>query len=144
MVLRYFDHEETEGDLVDAMQSNPEVGTAPGSIALYLRKHQLRVQARSGSSLEHLAASVSRGRPVIVAYQAWAPPRTDYTTCLDHGHYGIVIAADSRRVTLCDPSSKRPRRHFAADEFLSRWRDIDSNHRIYKQWGCVVGPKRER
>ena len=141
MVLRYFGQDASESDLIEELDCDGRNGTSPERLVQYLRRMGFSVRAGI-LSLQDLQLSASRSRPSIVAYQDWARPRVDYATSWDHGHYAIVVGADDRRIMLCDPSSKRPRRYLKPDDFLSRWHDIESDGTIYRQWGLSVGPKR--
>ena len=142
MVLRYHGITESEVSLIEALGSTESDGTSPNAIADYFDSAGYDVHY--ASSLRSLRRMTEIGCPVIVAYQDWAhkPSRTDYATSWDNGHYAVVVAADSDSVTLCDPSSRRHRRRIPSADFVKRWRDITNEGRIYRQWGCAVGPKR--
>lgn len=142
MVLRYYGQDFSEADLIEALGSNERDGTAPPRLAAFFRQAGLVPHAHRNMGIAKLARVVGTlGQPCIVALQAWGRG-ADHSTSWDHGHYSIVIAADDRRVTLVDPSSKRPRRHFNTEDFLSRWRDIDANGKLYIRWGASIGPRK--
>lgn len=146
MVLRYFGEDVSESDLIEALSASDRDGTSPERIMQHLRARGLAVRQRRKADIRWLQLQASARTPVLVACQDWAhkPGRTDYAHSWDNGHYAVVVAASPETVTLCDPSSKRPRRHIPAADFLARWRDISSDGKLYKQWGCVVGPKKGR
>ena len=142
MLLRYHGIVETELAIAEALGTTPREGTNPRTLASYLRAQGFVAHSKSRRNLADIKADINKGRPVIVAYQAHGPRGTDYATCWDQGHYGIVVDVDSKRVTLCDPSSKRSRRHYDISDFVARWRDISAGGVVFLQWGLSVGPKR--
>ena len=142
MILAFYGETVSEAELVEALGANERDGTHPRSIVAHMRLRGLRIRQIGDSGMHGLALEAGRSRPVIVGYQDWSGcRRPDYSTSWDHGHYAIVIGHKDDRIWLCDPSSKRKRRSLAAEDFLSRWRDIDSAGRIYRQWGLSVGPR---
>ena len=142
MLLRYYGVTESEAYLVDALQANERDGTAPEAIRRFLVGRGFRTSRRG--TLADLANAIKRGRPVIVDYQDHGPRGVNYADAWDHGHYAVCVGVSETHVMLCDPSSKRPRRHLKTADFLARWHDIGFGlkPKFYVQWGLSVGPKK--
>lgn len=141
-ILAYYGKRVPERKLIDALRCTPERGTDPASIALYLRKRGLRVQARPRSTMASLGKSAAAGWPTLVVYQDYGCcAAADLSTSLDHGHYSLVVGVDRDFVYLCDPSSKKKTRKIERATFLSRWRDIDASGRVFIRWALTVRPK---
>jgi predicted double-glycine peptidase len=133
IILSLYGIEEAERDLIDEMGASALTGTAPRAI-----ERALGGRGIGFAKVTNFHRLRTAKRPAIVAYQDHGPRGTDYATSWDHGHYAVIIAASRDRVTLSDPSSKRPRRHLNTADFLSRWHDIDAAGTVYRQWGLLI------
>lgn len=140
MVLAYYGKADTEADISEAVSCTADAGTSPGNMARYLRKRGFVARSRSRRNLADIRADLRRGHPVIVAYQAWGGPGVDLSKTLSHGHYAVVVGATLERITLADPSAKKPRIHLDPSDFVNRWCDVDSKQRHYPRWGLTVRP----
>ena len=139
MILAFYGGAECEDDLIDELGASAKAGTSPDAIERAFRKRGF-----SCREIVNLHTLKSARHPVIVDYQDHGPRGTDYAAVWDHGHYAVVVNADRQRITLADPSSKRPRRHLKTADFLARWHDIGFGlkPKFYVQWGLSVGPKK--
>jgi hypothetical protein len=125
-------------------------GTPPEAIVQYLQSLGLSADARTGMTLDDLAAAFAAGSPVIVAIQDWCEPgELDAEAC---GHYVAVVGIWSGFVFVQDPSETSVMTDqggagadgkvaIPAAEFLRRWRDVDGKGNILVAWGCVVKGK---
>lgn len=138
MVLDYFGKPDTEADISDAVGCTPEAGTSPANMARYLRKRGFVARSRSMRNLADIKADIKRGRPSIIAYQAWSGSGVELAASNDHGHYSIITAVTADRVTLCDPSAKTKRIHLDHETFLARWHDRCAKGCHYERWALSV------
>lgn len=144
MVLAAHGIVEPESTIAEAVNCTPEAGTSPANMAKYLRSKGFTAYGRRMLELADIKNGIKRGRLYIVCYQAWAGPGVDYPTTWSHGHYAVVTNVAPHRVTLADPSAKKPRIHIEPYEFLSRWRDLSANGTAYIRWGLAIGPKQPK
>lgn len=119
-------------------------GTEPGEIMRMARKLGLRVTKHEGMTLADLSREVKAGRPVMVAYQAYAdeagpfPHKKPWKDDWNDGHWSLVVGIDERNVYLEDPSMLGKRGFIPRAEFLERWHDTDANDRpVYQHLGLV-------
>lgn len=141
MVLDYYGKEIAEADLVKMLGAGVGPGCPPKAMIRYFKQRKLQAVHANDLGLNGLRMNIARGWPVIVAYQDHPWKRGKFEHYWDNGHYAVVIDATPDRITICDPSSKRPRRHVTAADFLERWRDITSDGTIFLRWGLAIGPK---
>lgn len=143
MVREFWGHDVSEEWLIRKIGATPDDGASPRQLVGYLRQSRHRVKQYHNMILPDIAASIDRGWPVIVAYQDWPhrPSETDLTRTYDNGHYAVVIGLQGCRIWLADPSSDRRRRSLDTEEFIGRWRDIETSGKIIKRWGVCVGPR---
>lgn len=145
-VCKYFGvGSDNENDYIDACNSDPDNGTKPPDLAAAARQMGLSVIARTNVSIKGLEAALRAGIPVVCAIQAWGGGR-EYKR-LESGHYVVAIGIRGNHVYFQDPYVSGSRGKMEKSEFLKRWRDSDSDGRIYRQLGIAMwlpgGPKGE-
>lgn len=140
----------TEEEYIKALGTTEADGTSPENIVRYLTSLGLSCDARTGMTLDDLAAAFAAGAPVIVAIQDWCEPgEEDAEAC---GHYIIFIGSFNGFLFFQDPSETNVltdqggagadgKVAIPAREFVRRWRDVDGKGNILVAWGCVVKGK---
>lgn len=143
MVSAFYNRPQSETDIADEVGCTSDNGVDPEPLVRFFRDRRHRLKTRYGMRFDDVAACLGKGWPIIVAYQdwSWRPRETNYHTCLDNGHYAVLIGIRHERIWLADPSSERPRRSLSIDDFLGRWRDVTAHGRIYHRWALAVGPR---
>lgn len=141
----------TEAEAVLALGSSPRDGTDPEHLIQVLQNAGLETTAISGMTLEDVEWHLGKGRPVIVAYQAWGTPKE--VERLESGHYAIVYGVDTEDVLIMDPARFTPdevqpeyggrslggqKVAVPRAEFVRRWIDADGENKIYRQYGISV------
>jgi predicted double-glycine peptidase len=138
-VLAYFGQEAREDTLAEALGTTPEDGAPPDAIVRVATAHGLAVRAKEGWSLAELADAMRRGRPVLVALQAWPDRgRASFADDWDDGHYVVVVAVERRVVVFEDPSILGGRGVLTHAAFLDRRHDRDGA-RSYVHLGIEFG-----
>jgi predicted double-glycine peptidase len=141
-VLAYYGIEEREDRLARALGATPENGAPPEAIVRVARAHGLRAELREGMTVAELARAVAAGAPVLLAIQAWPERRTrSWRELWDDGHYVIVVAVESDRVVVEDPSLLGSRGVLGRAELEERWHDTDGKRR-YLRLGILFGGRR--
>lgn len=126
-------------------------GTEPEEILKMARQLGLGAEQREHMTLDDLARELRAGRPVMVAYQAYAsegvPDKKPWRDDWSDGHWSIVIGVDDENVYLEDPSMLGKRGFIRREEFLERWHDTNRlNQPVYQHLGLVFSsntPKRD-
>lgn len=129
-VLDYHGVEAGEGELAELLGTSPAAGTSPEAIQRLSRRLGLETEARTGASLDDLAAALARNAPCICAVQR-------NTT----GHWVVVIGIDAGQVHLMDPLDGLCSQ--SAELFTLNWWD-ESGGKRYDRFALAVGaPMRE-
>jgi uncharacterized protein len=129
-VLAYYGIDSREDRLSTQMGATPSDGIPPEAIVRTARAYGLAAELRENMTVEQLATEVRDGRPVIVELQAWAdPPRSDWESDWDDGHYAVVIGIEGNELVFEDPSVLGSRVQLSRPEFEARWHDVDFGQR---------------
>lgn len=129
-VLAYYGISAREDRLSTQMGATPSDGIPPEAIVRTARAYGMTAELRENLTVEQLAMEVRSGRPVIVELQAWAdPPRSDWETDWDDGHYAVVIGIEGNELVFEDPSVLGSRVQLSRPEFEARWHDVDFGQR---------------
>ncbi|MFA6318520.1 MAG: C39 family peptidase, partial [Elusimicrobiota bacterium] len=129
-VLRYYGEEVREDRLSAELGADPEEGTRFWSILEAALRRGIGAEAFLDASLADLKAALDRGSPVIVAFQAWADPPTDYAEDWDDGHYAVAVGYDAKNLYFMDPSTLGNYTYVPAEEFVRRWHDCYDGDRV--------------
>jgi predicted double-glycine peptidase len=89
-ILYYYGEEFREDELVGRLQPTFKEGTKYLEIAKFAQSLNLRVDVRTGMTLDDLQRLISEKKPVILLVQAWSESHVDYTQDWDDGHYVVT------------------------------------------------------
>jgi predicted double-glycine peptidase len=123
-------------DLAARLGSDPDDGTPPAAMLAGAKALGLHAEARQGWTLPQLERSLIRGRPVIVAMQAWGSP--EGYAAEESGHWTVVAGVDRTHVSFADPAANGARVRLPRAEFLRRWRDRDGAGNEYLRYGMAL------
>ena len=143
---------DTETEAVLALGSSPRDGTDPEHLVSVLQGAGLETTALAGMDLDDVQYFLSKGRPIVVAMQAWGTPEEDAR--LESGHYVVLLGIDAESVIVMDPARFSPdeltgygesrggqRVAIPRAEFLRRWIDTDAEGNTYERYGVAArGP----
>ncbi|MBI5209579.1 MAG: C39 family peptidase [Elusimicrobia bacterium] len=129
-ILGYYGEDIREDELARKLGSDPEQGTRYWKIVELAREHGIDAKAALDAPLEDLTAALDAGKPVIVAFQAWAEGAVDYAGAWDDGHYAVAIGHDERNLYFMDPSTLGNYAFIPKAEFLVRWHDQYDQTRV--------------
>jgi len=119
-----------------------DTGAQESEMARVARNYGLKVRMKHNMSLSELKSYVSRGIPVIIGYQAWAPKGTQWSSYLGGGHYSVVIGMDKENVWLMDPSSDLGKRgYIPIKEFKQRWHWEMESGKVGQHFGMALMSK---
>jgi hypothetical protein len=137
-----------EDRLATRLGASAGAGTSHQRISRFFKEENFTVHTHKHMTIAQLRGFVDRGRPVLVALQAWTeaelhPSRTFWENDWEDGHYSVVIGMDSDNVFLMDPSTLGFYTFIPVDEFSARWHDIAGPHsypdgEICNQMGIVA------
>jgi predicted double-glycine peptidase len=137
-----------EDRLATRLGASAGAGTSHQRISRFFKEENFTVHTHKHMTIAQLRGLVDRGRPVLVALQAWTeaelhPSRTFWENDWEDGHYSVVIGMDSDNVFLMDPSTLGFYTFIPVDEFSARWHDIAGPHsypdgEICNQMGIVA------
>lgn len=126
-VLGFYGIDRTEDELVDAMKTNEEDGTAPGNIVRILLGAGLSVYAGK-MTIALLKRILDRHIPVILNIQAWADDPAslpvDYSDRWDDGHYLVATGYEDGNILFSDSSILGNLGYIPENELDNRWHDI--------------------
>ncbi len=129
-----------------------ELGTTEktGNIVRFLLENDLTIHEKENRTTDELAASLDKGRPVLMCIQAWSPAEggsyntknpADTETYLAEGHWVICVGYQKTGKGLSfyfnDPACVG---HCIMDaaELDRRWIDMDGDGRIYNHYGIEI------
>ena len=137
-VLYYFGVDVLEKDLVKALKTTEDEGTAPGYLAGYLVNRNFSVLASDNMTIKDLEFWLDRKSPIILLIQAWSEESDkDYSHALNDGHYVVAIGYDDRNIYFEDPSILGHLGAIPRAELDARWHDSDNN-RLFEHFGIAV------
>jgi predicted double-glycine peptidase len=131
---------DNEFDYIEALESDPQMGTPPDRIITFARQRGLKAKEQHDMTIADLKYNLDRGRPVIVLIQAWGDKK-EYKSLNRHGHYVIVIGYDSRKIYIEDPVLEGIRGCLTNKQFEERWHDRDGDGNYYTKYGISVWRK---
>ncbi|HAH05975.1 MAG TPA: hypothetical protein DCM05_05495 [Elusimicrobia bacterium] len=147
-VLRYWQvFEGNERDLYGPLQTTPNDGTEPQSLAAFARKQGLKAEMKEKMTLEDLRAALKDGVTVIVDIQAWrdeSEADTPWEDLWEDGHYVVLSAMDSKNAYFMDPSVMGTYAFIPLSELPGRWHDYedrDGTLKRYYQLGILIKGK---
>ena len=127
---------EDEKEFMDLLGTTKN-GTTPENIVKTAKGLGLKVQSKTGMTIEELISYIDNGMPVICAMQAYGEPK-EYNKD-SSGHYVVVIGYDKEKIYFEDSSidgSKRGFLHYK--DFLKRWHDKDIHGHDCNQLGIAI------
>jgi predicted double-glycine peptidase len=134
--------DDAESRLDTELGSTPEAGTRVTRIVAGARRYGLEAEARTGLTLDDLAAEAARGAVVIVALQAWSTHTiSDWQSSWEDGHYVDIVGLDAERVYVMDPSVRTGYAYLPREQFLERWHDYDledGEKAVYQRLGIAI------
>ncbi len=132
--LAWYGHEVDEATLADELDTTPQDGTTIANMVKVARAYGVDAEAREHLTIADLESAIARGDVVIVVLQAWknsGPPVGGYTNEWNEGHYVIPVAIDRDAILFEDPSVVGSRVYLTTAEFMDRWHDIDTGHKLH-------------
>lgn len=125
--------DQNEGSLYAELKTTPEQGTDPLRMRALALRHGLKAELKLEQSLADIEAGLSRGETVILDLQAWASVEPDasgkkdfaWESRWEDGHYVVLVATDSERLFVMDPSAYGRHAWLPKAELASRWRDYE-------------------
>ena len=127
-VLAYYGKEYSEPELMKMLHTTPKDGTNPKDIVRVARKLGFDAELRENLTIADIEKPVKKGKPVIVAIQAWregAELNKPWSEVWDSGHYVSIIGSDEKNLYFEDPSLLGSRGFIPRKEFVDRWHDVD-------------------
>lgn len=134
-ILGYYGVDITEKELVKLMNVDPRWGAEPEEMAKVMRDFGLKVQIKSGMSIDDLRMLTNSGVPTIVVLQAWGEA-DDYSNDWDDSHYVVVKSVTDLVVMFEDPATYSESQ-LSIEEFEDRWHGWDED---IVSWGMIVRP----
>lgn len=127
-ILMYYGHDYREDDLAEQLKSDEEEGTRPQRIVDFAKNLGVGVEWREQLTLADVHRYIDEGKPLLVAYQAWAAwdpvqPDYNYEEQWEDGHYSILCGYDEKNLYFMDPSTLGTYTYLPNDTFLKRWHD---------------------
>ncbi|HTZ39690.1 MAG TPA: C39 family peptidase [Syntrophales bacterium] len=146
-VLVYYGEDIGQAELARLLGSDPQKGTSYRAILRFAnrkfpdpRKRDFWMWKRCGMTIDDLRQEIDRGKPAILAFQAWAKPGVNWKKEWNEGHYAVAIGYDENNLIFMDPSVLGHYAFIPVDEFLDRWHDRDpSTGERLIQCGLVIG-----
>jgi len=145
-VMTYYGQWGYQDTYAKELGTSEDQGTHPARMTEFFNKRGLRAELREGLTVAELRRFVDQGVPVIVDFQAWGKPGTDYRQAWEEGHYCVVVGYDRRGFYLEDPSLLGTLGFLEYADFERRWRDYeieDGKRRPYVRAGIVVKGKKK-
>jgi len=135
-----------------ALGTNVQKSTNPKAIIAYLQSLGLKVEAKSGMSIQDLRDARKRGCYTICPVQDYGS-RREKGADFAYGHYLGVLTVTGQGEVICQDSSEdnitrgqgsiqEPGRIAIAPEtWMANWHDKDAEGNEYIRFGIMVGPK---
>jgi len=133
---------ETENDLIQEMETDNDIGTAPEAIVSAFRKRGFDVKP-GNYELQDVRDTLDAGNTMVLVIQAWPEDNAgpDWRSGDDANHYVTAIDHDAEGITLEDPWVKGRVRMTDA-ELLEVWH-ADFDGKPYDRYGIVVAGEPE-
>ncbi|MEI7620502.1 MAG: cysteine peptidase family C39 domain-containing protein [Candidatus Falkowbacteria bacterium] len=141
-VLVYYGFDIRESQVMKLAKTTKKDGTTPDNILRAAKRLGLEAQSIAPMSLDELKGFLDKGRPVIIALQAWSRKVKDYIKTWSSGHYVVVVGYDEKKFYFEDPASAN-RTYLSHKELLQRWHDTDNVNVKYYNLGIVVLGKKK-
>lgn len=123
-------------DYFPYLETDEAYGTLPDKIVNYLKQVGLNCDMRYNMTIRDLCLELDKGRPVIVAVQAWG--NTKMYNKFGNGHYLVAIGYDKQSIFFEDPWLNCTRGYISKKDFLKRWHDMDFKSKIHERMGISV------
>jgi predicted double-glycine peptidase len=128
-------------DYFPYLETDESYGTLPSKIARYLKSVGLSVDLQYNMTIRNLCQEVNKGKPVILAVQAWGNPK-QYTKTVS-GHYIVAIGYDEKNIYFEDPWLNCSRGFIPKNELLKRWHDMDYLGVTHSKMGIIISHKKK-
>lgn len=128
---------QTETDLAESADSDPDEGTSPANLAGAAKAAGMLAEARHNMTIPQLGRECVMGKPVLCCIQA-AENDAD-----DLGHWIAVQKAGLSKVTYFDPADGKTK-SIPVKEFVALWRDRGASGVPYKRFGIVLSKSPEK
>lgn len=126
-VLFYYGDEWREDKLAQNLKTTSENGTNYKNMLSFAKSLGYETSTKNEITLEELKKFIDQKRPVIVPIQAWSDKPADYKSDWEDGHYVVVAGYDKENFYFMDPSTLGHYTYISAEEFDTRWHDMDSD-----------------
>jgi predicted double-glycine peptidase len=137
---------ESEISLMNEMGTNWMVGTNLSQMISAVERRGLSALALQKASIRDIRESLTRGRVVIILYQAWSNETVPYINVWDSGHFSVVFGIDKdNNLLVMDPWTGVlgyiPSEYF----YFSRWHAPDpyGDQSICARCMVAVGPRED-
>ena len=120
----------------DALDTDPEEGTAPENIRELADQLGLQSVAKQGMTSADLKQWLDQGIPVLILIQAWGNP--DGYSGTNDGHYVVAIGYTDDDLIVEDPSLRLTRGFIGWEDLDARWHDAAVDGTAYDHWGMAV------
>lgn len=125
-----------ESSLYQELNTTPEEGTDPLNMQKYALKLNLKAELLVDQTLDDLEASLNKGIPAIVDFQAWPEDvqgrvknlltDRDWEKEWESGHYAVLVTMDESYLYFMDPSTMGGYTYIPRKEFPARWHDYEN------------------
>jgi len=145
IALRVHGMDMPEGTAAKLVNTDKE-GADPESLASVAEAAGLDAEIVDGMKFHELAWHTAKGRPVVVAFQAWRgdTKRPAWEDNWDDGHYAVVLGVENDKVRISDSSDSDNSYLLDRAEFERRWHDVDKDGTVRDHLGIVISPKMEK
>lgn len=123
-------------DYFPYLETDESYGTLPEKILNYFQSVGLSCKLRHNMTIVEVCEQVERGRPVILAVQAYGNPKKYHKS--GNGHYVVAIGFDAANIYFEDPMLNCIRGYMPKTELKKRWHDIDYKGVERQQLGIIV------
>lgn len=123
-------------DYFPYLETDENYGTSPDKIVCYLRDVGISCKVIYDMGIKQLCSEVQKGKPIIVALQAYGNPKNYRNN--GSGHYVVAIGYDKKNIFFEDPWMNCLRGYIPKSEFLTRWHDLDVGGKHHNQMGIVA------
>lgn len=128
-------------DYFPHLETDESYGTLPSKIVRYLRSVGLTADLKYNMTIKQLCQDVNKGKPVILAVQAWGNPKLYAKTM--SGHYIVAIGYDEKNIYFEDPWLNCCRGFIPKNELAKRWHDMDYLGVMHQKMGIVIENSRK-
>jgi len=135
-ILKYYNINISEKDLINDLNTNSKNGTSINNIVNILKKYDLQSTIKT-MSIQDLKDCVDKKIPVIIPIQAWPDKEKDYKNMWDEGHYVVVIGYDKDHIYFEDPALSKSKAYLTFKELEEQWHDKSGSTKYIKT-GIIV------